>query len=115
MLFPAIFAIVIGVGMLGQWSFFYLSRQIPEIDEEPLRIGFHLAGEGITALALIVGGAGLLLEAGWARDLSLVALGMLFYTAIVSPGYFAQKGHWAWLGFFGLILALGVVSVLILS
>jgi hypothetical protein len=37
---------------------------------------------------------------------------MLFYTAIVSPGYFAQKGQWAWLGMFTAIIVLGVISIL---
>ena len=30
---------------------------------------------------------------------------MLFYTSIVSPGYFAQKGGWAWLVMFSAIIS----------
>jgi hypothetical protein len=47
----------------------------------------------------------------WARDLFLVASGMLIYTAIVSPGYFVQKGQNIWLLFFGLILALDLYAL----
>ncbi|MEJ2413001.1 MAG: hypothetical protein P8Y34_08400, partial [Anaerolineales bacterium] len=86
MKFAAIYAIVVGVGMIAQWTMSYLARQIPELKTEPIRIGFHLAAEMITALGLIVTGIALLRGAGWAISYYLVALGMLFYTAIVSPG-----------------------------
>jgi hypothetical protein len=111
MTFAAVFSIVVGVGMIVQWAMSYLSKQIPELKTEPIRIGFHLAGEMITAVCLIISGVGLLLSAGWGVSLFLVSVGMLFYTAIVSPGYFAQKGQWAWLVMFGTIIVLGIVSV----
>ena len=111
MTFLAIFAIVVGVGMIGQWAVSYFSRQIPELKTEPIRIGFHLAGEFITVFALIAGGVGLLGGWTWGVPAYLVATGMLLYTAIVSPGYFAQKGQWGWLLMFGVIIVLALVSV----
>jgi len=111
MLFSALFAIVVGVGMIAQWTMSYLADQIPELETEPIRIGFHIAAEMATAVLLIIGGVALLLRTAWGRDVSLIAFGMLFYTAIVSPGYFAQKGQWAWLGMFAAIISLGLVSV----
>ena len=111
MSFPAIFAIIVGVGMIGQWTFSYLSKQIPELKTEPIRILFHLAGEFITAVALIAGGVGLLGGWAWGVPVYLVATGMLLYTAIVSPGYFAQKGQWGWLLMFGVIIVLALLSV----
>lgn len=109
--FPAIFAIIVGVGMIGQWAVSYFSKQIPELKTEPVRIGFHLAAEFITALALIAGGVGLLGGWAWGMPVYLVSTGMLLYTAIVSPGYFAQKGQWGWLVMFGVILLLALVSL----
>jgi hypothetical protein len=113
MRFAAIFSILVGVGMTAQWAMSYLSKQIPELKTEPIRIGFHLAGEFITAVCLLVGGIALLAGAPWAVPLFLVAAGMLFYTAIVSPGYFAQQGQWGWLAMFSLIIILDVVSVIL--
>ncbi len=63
MTFSSIFAIVIGLGMIGQWTMSFISKQIPELETEPIRIWFHIIGELITALALIVSGISLL--AGW--------------------------------------------------
>jgi hypothetical protein len=37
---------------------------------------------------------------------------MLAYTAIVSPGYFAQQGQWPLVGMFAVILALDIVSAI---
>jgi hypothetical protein len=114
MTFAAVFAIIVGAGMFGQWLFFYVTGQIVELKTEPVRIGFHLAGECLTAVALIVGGAGLLLDLSWSRSLLLLAMGMLFYTAVVSPGYFAQKGQWPLVVMFAVLLLLALVATALL-
>lgn len=113
MAFPAVFAIIVGLGMIGQWTASYVSKQIPELRSEPIRIGFHLAAEMATAACLIVSGIGLLATQVWSVPLYLVASGMLLYTAIVSPGYFAQKGQWGWLVMFGIIILLNIISIFI--
>ena len=114
MAFPAVFAIIVGVGMIGQWTASFISKQIPELKTEPIRIGFHLAAELATALCLIMSGIGLLITKTWSVSLYLIASGMLFYTAIVSPGYFAQKGQWGWLVMFGILIVLDIVSIFII-
>ena len=111
MKFSAIFGIVVGLGMIGQWLLFYITRQIPELETEPVRIKFHLAAEFITALTLITAGFGLLLNILWANNLFLVACGMLLYTVMVSPGYFAQKGQWGFVGMFAVILLFTIISL----
>jgi hypothetical protein len=115
MTFASIFAIVVGLGMIIQWTMSYLSKQIPELETEPIRIGFHIAAEMVTALMLIVGGIGLLTQRQWASTLYPIAMGMLLYTAIVSPGYFAQRGKWIWILIFGLLIVLAIVSVLLVA
>ena len=111
MKFAAIFSIVVGSGMIAQWAMSYLSKQIPELKTEPIRIGFHIAAEMVTALCLLVSGIALLRGANWAVSSYLVSMGMLFYTSIVSPGYFAQQGKWGWLVMFSTIILLGIISV----
>lgn len=114
MLFPAIFAIVVGIGMIGMWAASYFTKQIPELESEPVRIKFHLAAEFITALSLIAAGIGLLARQGWAVFAYLIATGMLLYTVIASPGYFAQKGQWGYVIMFGVILLLALASLVFL-
>jgi hypothetical protein len=113
MTFPAVFAILVGVGMIGQWAASFIGKQIPELQSEPIRIWFHIAAEIVTAICLIMGGIGLLTTQTWSIPLYLVSSGMLFYTSIVSPGYFAQKGQWGWLLMFGAILILGISCIFI--
>ena len=114
MIFASVFSIIVGAGMIGQWVMSYANQQIPELRTEPIRIWFHIAAELVTALCLICGGIGLLINVSWARPLYLIAIGMLFYTSIVSPGYFAQKGQWAWLTMFVIIIILGIVSLILI-
>ncbi|MCB0202461.1 MAG: hypothetical protein KDI03_20515 [Anaerolineae bacterium] len=111
MTLPAIFAVVVGLGMIVQWTLSWRAGQVPELQTEPIRIRFHIAGEMVTALALIAGGAGLLLHTAWSVPLYLVAMGMLFYTAIVSPGYFAQQGKWVWVAVFSLLITIGIICI----
>lgn len=113
--FPAVFSIVVGLGMIGQWTGTYFAHQIPELTSEPYRIAFHLAGELLTAILLILGGIGLLVHWPAGPPIYLVAIGMLIYTSLVSPGYFVQRGQWVWLGVFAVIAGLSVVSAIIVA
>lgn len=113
MIFAAVFALIVGVGMIGQWAMFLATGQVPELETEPLRVRFHLAGEFATAIALLAGGIALLTDQAWGRWFYLLALGMLLYTVIVSPGYFADKGQWALVGMFAVLLLLALVSVVL--
>lgn len=115
MTFSAIFAILVGAAMIGQWTASYVTKQIPELQSEPFRIWFHIAGEMVTAVSLIVGGIGLLTVQSWAPALFLISMGLLLYTAIVSPGYFAQKGQWIWVLIFGVLVALAIIAILAVS
>jgi hypothetical protein len=112
MKFAGWFGIVVGLSMIGMWSFFLAAGQVPEVHTEPWRIAFHLAAEFSTALCLFVAGIGLLRVRPWAVKLYLVAAGMLFYSLIVSPGYYAQQGVWAFVVMFAVVLVLAVGSVL---
>jgi hypothetical protein len=113
--FAGIFALLVGAGMLAQWGFFLITGQLPEVRTEPIRLAFHLAAEGLTALALVISGMGMLTRRAWGRTTSLIALGMLLYTAIVSPGYFAQQSGWAMVVLFALIFLGALISLFHLS
>lgn len=100
------YSIVIGIMMAAMWSVFAITNQIPELETDPKEIAFHLAGEFLTAFALIVSGLGLAFKKSWGFSLNLVALGMLAYTVVVSPGYYAQTGDYAFVGMFAVLMAL---------
>jgi hypothetical protein len=56
MMFPAIFFIIVGDAMIGQWTFSFATRQVPELKTEFMKIIFHLVAEFSTAVILIIGG-----------------------------------------------------------
>jgi len=78
-----------------------------------LRIRFHLVAEFATAIGLFVGSTGLLTNRPWGRSAYLLAMGMLLYTVIVSPGYFAQKSQWAFVSMFLVVFLLALVSIIL--
>ena len=98
MTFPALYAIVVGLLIFGQWAFFLITRQVPELKTERVRVLFHIADEFLTAAVLIASGIGLFVQQSWATAIYPVAAGMLLYTIIVSSGYFAQKRVWSIVG-----------------
>jgi hypothetical protein len=114
MKFAGWYSVVVGIMMFAQWGFFLGTNQVPEVKTAPIALGFHLTAEALTAIALLLGGIGLISKKAWARTVDLIALGMLAYTAIVSPGYFAQQGTWPLVAMFAVLLALMVVSVILL-
>jgi len=113
--FAAWYGMVVGALMIVQWSFFLAIRKVPELKTEPIRIAFHLVGEFAAAVGLIVGGAALLGAASWGKTLYLVSLGMVIYSEVVSPGYFAQKRQWAMVAMFAVLLALAIVAAVFVA
>ena len=112
MKFSAWYGIIVGFIMIAQWFFFIATGSVPELQSEPWRITLHLAAEFTTALMLIVSSIAVLKTAAWGRKVLLVGLGMLIYSEIVSPGYFAQLGQWALVGMFAVLLFGATVAVL---
>ena len=107
MTFSAWYGMVVGFGMIAQWILSIVSGGVPEFQTEPWRIVFHLAAEFSTALMLIISGIAVLKS-------NAVGLGMVIYSEIVSPGYFAQLGKWPMVGMFAVILIGAVLGVRLL-
>jgi hypothetical protein len=106
-----VYALLVGSGMLGMWGMLLATGQVPEVHSEPVRLGFHLAAEGMTGVALIVAGVALMRRRGWARSVYLLAVGMLLYTLVVSPGYYAQLGETVFVVMFAMFLVGALVAV----
>ncbi len=107
----SLYSIFIGLFMIIFWSMLMVTNQIlPE--QIPWAISFHLAGEFGTAILLIASGVGLWKSKGWAKLLSPFALGMLLYTVVVSPGYYAQLGNTPMVVMFSILIALTVAALI---
>jgi hypothetical protein len=114
MKFPAWYGIIVGVLMIAQWTLSIVSGGVPEFQTEPWRIGFHLFAEFSTAVMLTLGGIVVLRSAAWGRPFLLIGLGMVIYSEIVSPGYFAQLGQWPMAGMFIVLLGGAIWSMMLL-
>jgi hypothetical protein len=104
----AIFSILIGLMMLGTWSFLFLSGQYPQAKTFPLETVYLLAAEFLTAAALIAAGYGILSGRKWGLPLILVALGELIYCTIRFAGELGQGGSAAGLVFFSTVALFGI-------
>jgi hypothetical protein len=111
------FQLMVGLLMAAVWPVLIATGEVPEIAEGQRAIWFHLAAESLTAGLLIAAGA--LILAGRVRQiavpLSTLALGALLYTAVNSPGYYADQGHWFMVAIFAALTvatALAVVASL---
>jgi hypothetical protein len=103
-----IYGIIVGVVMVLMWTFFIVSGQVPEFESRPVEIVFHLVIEFLTAIMLVISGIAALKQIRWGRLLLLFSFGMLTYTLVLSPGYYAQQGVFAFVIMFAALLALTV-------
>jgi len=113
--FAAWSSISIGALMLLQWAFFLGTGSVPEVSSEPLALAFHLVAEGATSLVLLYAGVSLLRR--WRSGIvaGLVGNGMLLYTVIVSPGYFAQAGQWPLVAMFLVLVVVALAAIVKLA
>lgn len=110
----AVFAIAMGVMMLGTWAFLLLTDQFPEVRTLPLQSGYLLVAEVLTGAGLIAAGYGLLTRRPWALSLVLVALGELIYCTIRFAGELGQGGSLPGLIFFSAVGIAGLVFAVLL-
>lgn len=114
MKFSAWYGILVGCLMIAQWTFTILAGSVPEFQTAPWEIALHLAAEMTTAGMLICGGIAALKSVHWGKQVLFVGLGMVIYSEIVSPGYFAQLGQWPLVAMFAILLFGGTFSVMLL-
>jgi hypothetical protein len=86
-----IFALIMGILMMLVWIVLIATGQ-HDFQTAPLESASLLAAETLTALALIVGGIGVLVRRPWATVIHIASLGMMLYTSLNSIGVFAQAG-----------------------
>ena len=107
----AAYSVLIGFFMIGFWIFAVYSGMVPE-EEKPWGIRFHLFSEFTTATLLIISGIAHFLIFEWAKSISLLALGMLMYIVIYSPGYYLQKKNKAMAIIFIVLIILTLLAII---
>ncbi|MHA1223534.1 MAG: hypothetical protein ACTSSG_12745 [Candidatus Heimdallarchaeaceae archaeon] len=112
-LISGIYAIVMGIGIIGLWTMFILTKQIPELQTEPVAIKFHIAAESSMGLISILSGIFLLVNLSWGIYIFLLAMGLIIYSAINSAGYYGQKKQWSFVFMFGVILCASICLVIL--
>ena len=111
MLFAALYALVVGTLMLIVWIALLVTGQVPDLPAQLPSLIFHWVAELLTAVALILAGAGVLRKRTWHMWGYPLAMGMLVYTLINRPGYYAQRGEWAMVGMFGVLGLLWIIAM----
>lgn len=105
----SIFSIFCGVSMLAVWGILLSTRQVAELQTEPIGTTFLLGAEFLTAISLLIGGFGLLNDRNWGLRADLAALGMLLYCTVFSIGVFGQQCNLPATSFFIVIATLAAV------
>lgn len=105
----SIFSLLCGMAMVVVWGILFKTGQVVELRTSPFQALFLLGAELLTAVALILGGFGLLTGKRWGIRADLAALGMLLYCALFSIGVFGQAGNTPAVGFFSAITVLAAV------
>ena len=106
------YAIVVGGVMVVWWGLEIRGGALGRGDRTAAEIGLHLAAELLTAAILVIGGI-VLLTTGTTGVVS-VGLGMLLYTVIQSPGYFAARREYPPVVMFGVLAGLTIAALTVL-
>lgn len=109
-----IYAIIIGIGIIGLWIMLYRTKQIPELKTEPIAIKFHLTAEMTMGLLCLTSGILLLLGVSWSPYLYITAMGLVIYAVINSAGYYGQNKQWLFVVMFIVILIVSTSLVILI-
>ncbi len=111
----AFYSILMGVLQTGTWVVLYFVGVVRNYyTEKPFETIFLLLAEFLTAVAVILGGSGVLAGQKWGIPLNLAALGMMLYCAIFSIGAFGQTGNIPATAWFAILTIATIAALLIL-
>ncbi len=110
-LIASVYTIIIGIAMLCMWLLLLIKREVPELNTKPTQIFFHLGAEFLTAVMLIIGGIGLLINQFWGLVIFFIAIGMAIYSTINAAGFYGQLKDWP---MFIMLIVFTFVSLLII-
>lgn len=113
--YVVVFSLVIGLAIPAFWFTAVLGGGVPELAEGKREIWFHIAAEVLTGATLIAGGVATWASDGssWTALVSCLGLGMLAYTVIVSPGYYADRKNWPMVGMFAAVWVGAVAAIVV--
>ncbi len=111
-LIASIYTIVIGITMLGMWFLLLIKREVPDLKTKPTQIFFHLVAEFLTAVMLIIGGIGFIMNQPWCTAIFFIAIGMVIYSTINAAGFYGQLKDWP---MFIILIVFTIFSLLITS
>jgi len=114
MLFVSWFCGILGTGIIMFWIIMLLIGQIQERKTEPLRLVFHILAEIITGIVLILSALSLIVIGTIVKPLFFFSMGMLIYTLLASPGYFAHKRKWIIVALFFFIFLTTLLCIYIM-
>ena len=110
MIFAAIYAIFIGLVMIGTLVSLVPGRQETDLGD-PVVARFHWAAELFAAISLVAAGFGLLTYATWGEPVYLISMGMLLYTVIRSRGTYVTARKWLMVGAHTVMLVSAVIGL----
>lgn len=111
----AVFSLGVGVSLPAYWAVALATRRVPEVAEGRRDFWFHIAAEVATGGVFVAAGVGIVADrdASWVAPLSALALGMLAYSLIQSPGHYLERGRREMLWMFAGVWALAVPAVVL--
>ncbi|MGA1873642.1 MAG: hypothetical protein ACMUHY_08205 [Thermoplasmatota archaeon] len=104
----SIYSLVIGISMLGLWIMLISTSSVEEFDTRPVEIVLHITAEAMTGVLLILSGFAMWKGFSLRHNMFFLSIGMLLYTSIVSPGYYADRGEWPIVAAFAVLILSGI-------
>jgi len=106
----SIYTLIIGIAMLCMWFMLLIKRKVPELNTKPTQIYFHFGAEFLTAIMLIIGGIGLIMNQFWGTTIFFIAIGLAIYSTINAAGFYGHLKDWP---MFIMLLVFTFLSLLI--
>ena len=109
----ALFMIIVGALMVGMWGVLLATGQVlvPGSKQTPVEIAFHLGAEMTTAALLLLAGIAILRAHRLASLITAMALGLLLYSVLNSPGFYAARGDFSMVAMFAILTLLALACL----
>lgn len=113
--FTGIYAIVLGVGIIGLWTMLIITGNVPEFKTEPVAIAFHLTAEFSMGILSLISGIMMLARRKKSGALYLVSSGLVIYAVVNSSGYYGNLAQWGMVAMFMVVLVISAITAVYIA
>jgi len=111
----AFYSVLAAIALMIYWYALYKNDEHTELLETPIKKAVRLGRDILTAVLLVIGGAGVFSIQVWGLTVYFISMGVLVLSLCDFTIYYGQRKDWPRFGFFALLAVVAIIFFVLMA